>query len=156
MNIEIMPDSDISDVDRNLLIDLLKNNNYTISFSHDAEAIYLIIGAKESKSKQKRLVETKVKEEAKALLQFLNERSQSEFKFVDSNLSLIEARLQEGYTKEELSKVIDYKCNHDTFYMENAKFKRPQTIFCKSKIPGFIEEVKRYERDIKHNNKESN
>jgi uncharacterized phage protein (TIGR02220 family) len=67
--------------------------------------------------------------ECGALLEYLNEKSGSHFKPVDSNLKLIQARINEGATTEEIKQVIDTKAAE---WMSDEQMKiylRPATLF---------------------------
>jgi uncharacterized phage protein (TIGR02220 family) len=73
---------------------------------------------------------------SKEILLHLNKVLNSEYKPVKANLSLIEARLNEGYTKEEICEVIDKKFKEwkDTDF---AKYLRPSTLFNATKFSSY-------------------
>lgn len=66
--------------------------------------------------------------ESEEVLSYLNLKSDSNYRLIDSNLKLIDAILKKGYTKEDCLKVIDKKVAewHGT---DMQQYLRPLTIF---------------------------
>ncbi len=69
------------------------------------------------------------KQEAATLLGHLNERAGRNYKAVPSNLTLITARLKEGFTVDECMAVIDAKAGEWRGNPKMDAFLRPKTIF---------------------------
>ncbi len=80
------------------------------------------------------------------VLEFLNGKTGKKFKSIESNLKYIQARLREGYTTIELTKVVSFKMLDEFFTANNMKFMRPSTLFNSIKFSNYIEEVRLYER----------
>jgi uncharacterized phage protein (TIGR02220 family) len=69
------------------------------------------------------------KQEASAVLDHLNEQAGRNYKAVQSNLTLIAARLREGFTVDECKAVIDLKAGEWRGDAKMDSFLRPKTIF---------------------------
>jgi uncharacterized phage protein (TIGR02220 family) len=67
--------------------------------------------------------------ECASILEYLNEKSGSNFKPVASNLNLIQARLNEGATAGEIKRVIDAKVIDWKKDSKMVKYLRPATLF---------------------------
>lgn len=99
----------------------------------------------ESKSKSKSIELEKEKdikkrenrEIAKKVLEYLNQKAGKNFKPVDSNISMINARLEEGYKYEDFVKVVDVKYS-EWKYTDYEKYIRPNTLFCKSHFDNYL------------------
>lgn len=76
---------------------------------------------------------------AKLVLDALNQKAGKAFKYTDSNLRPIEARLKE-YTMEECLKVIATKCAQWKKNPEMNKYLRPETLFNATKFGGYLNE----------------
>lgn len=76
---------------------------------------------------------------AKLVLDALNQKSGKAFRYTDSNLRLIEARLKE-YTVEDCLKVIATKCSQWKNDPKMNKYIRPETLFNATKFGGYLEE----------------
>lgn len=66
---------------------------------------------------------------AREILDYLNERTGCRYEPVKANLSLIEARLKEGFTPEKMMRVVDAKCDEWGNDEAMQKFLRPATLF---------------------------
>lgn len=78
--------------------------------------------------------------EAEAIISYLNEKTGRDFHLTDSNLKFVSGRLGEGYSAEDLRKVVDAKVK-DKWFIENKKFLRPETLFNATKFQTYIQEV---------------
>lgn len=99
---------------------------------------YIMSSAEDDKKKER-------KETTKKVIEYLNEKTGKHYKPVDSNLKIINARLDEGYTYEDFVKVIDVKYS-EWMNTDYEKFIRPATLFAKSHFDNYLnqkEEVKR-------------
>ena len=76
---------------------------------------------------------------AKLVLDALNQKTGKAFKYTDSNLRLIEARLKD-YTVEDCLKVIGIKCSQWKNNPEMNKYLRPETLFNATKFGGYLNE----------------
>lgn len=80
------------------------------------------------------------KEESKQVIEYLNNKTNYNYKFVDKNIKLVSNRLKE-YSKEELLAMIDYKCSE---WLQDERFKkylRPATLFNASKCADYIAQL---------------
>jgi len=87
---------------------------------------------------------------ARKVLQFFNNHTGSDYRFIDTNLDLIKARLASGVTVGECWQVIVYKTKEWKDNSEMSKFIRPQTIFNKTKFEdyyGKLRTLKQQERN---------
>jgi len=66
---------------------------------------------------------------SKMILEYMNNELGSKFRCVDSNTSLITARLKEGYKDLDMMNVIDYKKQEWQNDPKMQKFLRPKTLF---------------------------
>lgn len=74
------------------------------------------------------------------ILEYLNKKSGRSYRPVKANLDLIKARLDEGYSKEDIIKVIDAKC---LAWLGDSKMKpylRPETLFNRTKLAQYTGE----------------
>lgn len=79
-------------------------------------------------------------EESKQVIEYLNNKTNYNYKFVDKNIKLVSNRLKE-YSKEELLAMIDYKCSE---WLQDERFKkylRPATLFNASKCADYIAQL---------------
>lgn len=84
----------------------------------------------------------------KTIIDYLNQKTGRNFRAVPVHCKLINARLKEGYTAEDIKKVIDTKLQ-DPFFKENPKYLNPQTLFRPSNFDRYLNEDP--ERDYKQN-----
>ena len=77
--------------------------------------------------------------EEKEIIMYLNLRAKKQFKNTDGNVKIIRARLNEGYSLDDLKKVVNLKSDQwvDT---DMEKYLRPETLFNKTKFQGYINE----------------
>lgn len=85
-------------------------------------------------------------EPSKKVIDHLNKVGNRNFRYTNSNLSFIQARMREGFTEKDCCNVVDCKWNDSNF---NRKYFRPSTLFIPSKFEGYLQEVKAYQRSIK-------
>ena len=77
------------------------------------------------------------KNNAKEILEYLNEKSGRSFKLVASNIKLINSRLID-FTVEELKSVIDKKCDEWLDDPVMSAYVRPETLFNATKCAGYV------------------
>ena len=87
--------------------------------------------------KEKDIKKRENREIAKKVLEYLNQKAGKNFKPVDSNISMINARLEEGYKYEDFVKVVDVKYS-EWKYTDYEKYIRPNTLFCKSHFDNYL------------------
>ena len=73
------------------------------------------------------------------IITYLNEKTDSRYRVVDSNKKLIHARMEEHFTKENFFTVIDNKTK-SWKGTDMEKYLRPETLFCASKFQGYLNE----------------
>lgn len=78
----------------------------------------------------------------KYIIAYLNEKAGKRFKPVASNLKFINARLNEGYTIEDLKYVIDLKVADNKAGKFENLYLRPETLFNALKFQGYINQEK--------------
>ncbi|MFY3300232.1 conserved phage C-terminal domain-containing protein [Achromobacter xylosoxidans] len=80
--------------------------------------------------------------EAREVLAYLNARTGCNYRDVESNLSLIRARIDEGYSVQEVKAVID---DREARWRNDEKmwpYMRPETLFGARKFSGYVGQVK--------------
>jgi len=105
--------------------------HYGIQFLSD----FKIVQTK--KSKPSKIVSKENKEAAEKIIEYLNVKTGSTFSAKGSNLDLIAARLNEGYTYPEFQLVIDKKVA-DWKGSDYEKYLRPLTLFSKHKFENYL------------------
>lgn len=87
---------------------------------------------------------------SKNVIDYLNETGNRNFKYTNSNLSIIQARMREGFTEKDCKNVITCKWADSNF---ERKYFRPSTLFRPSKFEGYLQEfkenIKKYQRNVK-------
>lgn len=78
--------------------------------------------------------------DCKEVLEYLNNKVSRNYKPVKSNLSFLEARIREGYTKEDLIRVIDVKASKWLGDEKMNEFLRPATLFNATKFSQYVVE----------------
>lgn len=68
---------------------------------------------------------------------YLNQKTNSNYKFVDSNTNLVKARLKNGYSLDDFKVVVDKKCG-EWGNSDMAKYLRPSTLFNASKFESYL------------------
>jgi len=74
------------------------------------------------------------------VLQYLNDRTGHAYRPVESNTKLISARLEEGYTKDDLKTVINKKVS-EWAGTKQAQYLRPATLFNAEKFNNYVGQV---------------
>lgn len=80
--------------------------------------------------------------QAREVLAYLNARTGCNYRDVESNLSLIRARIDEGYSVQEVKAVID---DREARWRNDEKmwpYMRPETLFGARKFSGYVGQVK--------------
>lgn len=101
-------------------------------------------------------VKVKVKDKVKDIhivkevIEYLNQKTGKEYKTTsDNNQSLIIARFNEGYTADELKRIVDNMCELWLGDEKMERFLRPQTLFQHSKVEGYLNADKGMAKKIK-------
>jgi uncharacterized phage protein (TIGR02220 family) len=81
------------------------------------------------------------KEQAREVLAFLNEKTGRHYQAVRANLEMIEARLKDGATIDELRAVVAKKCREWTGNEKMAPYLRPATLFNRTKFAQYQGEL---------------
>lgn len=68
---------------------------------------------------------------------YLNQKTNSNYKFVDNNINLVKARLRDGYNLDDFKAVVDKKCG-EWGNSDMAKYLRPSTLFNASKFESYL------------------
>ena len=97
----------------------------------------------EQPKKPKKAKETKADKEATEVIDYLNAKTGSAYKASSkANISVIRARLNDGYTVEDCKKVIDTKAGQWLTNPDMVKYLRPETLFRPSKFEGYLNECR--------------
>jgi uncharacterized phage protein (TIGR02220 family) len=75
---------------------------------------------------------------AKQIIDHLNERTGSHYKYSSSSMKVIFARLHDNFTVEDCITVIDKKSDEWLDNPEMAQYLRPETLFRPSKFEGYL------------------
>ena len=78
-----------------------------------------------------------IREDAKKIIDYLNQKSGSTYKAQGKNLELISDRIKEGFTISDFMIVIDKKV-YDWKGTEREEYLRPITLFAKSKFENYL------------------
>jgi uncharacterized phage protein (TIGR02220 family) len=81
------------------------------------------------------------KGQAREVLAFLNEKTGRHYQAVRANLEMIEARLKDGATIDELRAVVAKKCREWTGNEKMAPYLRPATLFNRTKFAQYQGEL---------------
>ena len=73
----------------------------------------------------------------KEIIDYLNAKANKKFKYVKKSESLVNARLKEGFTKEDFFKVIDIKVKEWLYDPKMNQYLRPETLFS-TKFEGYL------------------
>ena len=91
----------------------------------------------------KKAKENKADTDATEVIDYLNAKTGSAYKASSkANISVIRARLNDGYTVEDCKKVIDTKAGQWLTNPDMVKYLRPETLFRPSKFEGYINECR--------------
>ena len=75
---------------------------------------------------------------AQQVLDYLNERAGTDFRAVETNLKLVNARLASGVSVEQCRQVIDAKVAEWGSNPDMAKFLRPKTLFAAANLEQYV------------------
>lgn len=101
-------------------------------------------GAKASAGKglkRQKSVSSERQQEAIEVLEFLNAETHKKYPPVQTNLEIIEARLNEGYTPVQLRQIVVRKCREWGSDPKMKGFLRPKTIFNKTNAGNYAGEL---------------
>lgn len=112
------------------------------------EAKTLLSKAGERKEKSSAKKEKKeISSNSAEVIAYLNEVCMRDFKPVESNARHINARLAEGYTVEDLKKVVEMKFAQWHKDPKMSEFLRPGTLFNSEKFQSYHNQVKAFEKN---------
>lgn len=77
-------------------------------------------------------------EAAKQLLEYLNTQASRQYRPTPSNLKLITSRLDEGYTPDDVARVIERKCEEWLSDNKMVQYLRPSTLFNATKFNNYV------------------
>lgn len=80
-------------------------------------------------------------EQARHIIDLLNDITGKSFRYTDSHLSKIKSRLREGYSTDDFKSVITAKNNQWGNDESNRMYLRPETLFS-PKFDGYLQESK--------------
>ena len=90
--------------------------------------------------------EVEITDQAKQVLNYLNQTTGSRYQVSKSSLDNIRARLREGFSPEEQQLTVDYMHAKWGGDLEMAEYLRPSTLFQPSKFPGYLEGANAWNR----------
>ena len=82
-----------------------------------------------------------IKDICAAVLNYLNSKANKNYKPVKANTDFINARIKDGFTKEDLLKVIDSKCSQWLNDDKMNQYLRPATLFNATKFSQYAGEL---------------
>lgn len=85
---------------------------------------------------------------AKKVLEFFNQHTNKDYRFIDTNLDMIQARLASGVTIRECWQVIIHKTREWTENSEMRQYIRPATLFNKTKFEAYYGELRTFRQQI--------
>lgn len=86
-------------------------------------------------------------DKCKIVIDYLNEKTNKRYKYVESNFRFIKGRLNDGYTVEDLKGVIDRKVEEWT-NTDMEKYIRPETLFNATKFENYVNEKNKIKDDV--------
>lgn len=105
----------------------------------DKEAKASMLGKPNDAPTKPEKVQTKP--QAIKVLEFLNSKANRNYRPTEVNLSLIQARLKEGYTTQDCFSVIAKKCREWMGDDKMSEYLRPATLFNREKFNQYIGEI---------------
>ena len=81
-----------------------------------------------------------------SVIQYLNSKTDKNFRSVESNNRHIRARYKEGYTLEDFKKVVDVMCKQWGKDKKMKSYLRPETLFG-SKFDGYLNQTTKKETE---------
>jgi len=90
--------------------------------------------------------EVEITDQAKQVLNYLNQTTGSRYQVSKSSLDNIRGRLRDGFTVEEQQLTVDYMNAKWGGDLEMAEYLRPSTLFQPSKFPGYLEGANAWKR----------
>ena len=78
------------------------------------------------------------KKDCSAIVSYLNEKLGTQYREAGKTSELINARMDEGYTVEDFTKVIDTMCSEWLGDPKMEQFLRPSTLFSKTHFPEYL------------------
>ena len=133
------------DIDKDLKENIYSRAGSTVCVESEPETIDDAKGEPRSEQakKPKKAKETKADKEATEVIDYLNAKTGSAYKASSkANISVIRARLNDGYTVEDCKKVIDTKAGQWLTNPDMVKYLRPETLFRPSKFEGYLNECR--------------
>lgn len=76
-----------------------------------------------------------------SVIDYLNEKTGKHFKHTNTNKGLVMARQHDGFSTEDMQKVIDHQCKLWLNNKDMAQYLRPSTLFRASKFEGYLNAV---------------
>lgn len=76
-----------------------------------------------------------------SVIDYLNEKTGKHFKHTNTNKGLVMARQHDGFSAEDMQKVIDHQCKLWLNNKDMAQYLRPSTLFRASKFEGYLNAV---------------
>ncbi len=96
--------------------------------------------------KEKKVNVSRIKD-IEAIVRCLNKETNSNFRPMGATKEVIEHRLDEGYEKKDLVRVVIVKADQWMGDEKMQRYLRPMTLFGKQKFPGYLAEYKREEEE---------
>lgn len=90
--------------------------------------------------------EDKNKEEYKEFIRMFNNLTNRDFKGTDKSKSQLNARMDEGFTMDDIRKAIT-NCSNDEFHKQNTKYLTPEFITRSDKLQQYLNIQKQYRPD---------
>ena len=134
------------DIDKDLKENIYSRAGSTACIESDTESVQDETKGEprsEQAKKPKKAKDTTADTEAGEVIDYLNAKTGSAYKASSkATISVIRARLNDGYTVEDCKKVIDTKASQWLTNPDMVKYLRPETLFRPSKLEGYINECR--------------
>ncbi len=78
---------------------------------------------------------------AKQLIDYLNQKTGRHYRHTTSNIRLVTARLDEGYTPNDVARVIERKCDEWLNDPQMSQYLRPSTLFNATKFNDYVGQI---------------
>jgi len=88
----------------------------------------------------RKILNKKYNDDAKEIIEWLNEKADRSFRITETNLGFITARLKSGANKRQCRWIISNLCKRWKG-TDQEKYLRPETIFNKTKFEGYFGEL---------------
>lgn len=125
-----------------------QENEQQVSSKRAASEQQVSTNNKDKKDKNEKNDKNKNKSIVEQIITHLNEKAKTNYSpKTQITVEYINGRITEGFKLEDFFHVIDVKCNDWKGDSEQERFLRPETLFCKKKFEGYLNQKKEQEKE---------